>query len=98
MEIVVLAHQIELTPVLRAYVETRLARVGRNDEHPLHLQVRLSAEGQDYAAEATTSPIPGKVLHVEVRNRDIYAAIDLLAAKLDRLLIKHGIAAAHFRE
>ena len=42
----------------------------------------------DHRAEATVT-ISGRTLHCDASGIDMYAAIDLLADKLDRLLMKH---------
>ena len=80
--------QIEVTPALRDYVETKLARLGRHFEQPLRRpdpavpgQARTSRRGHRQRRRA----------HPACRRQcvDMYAAIDLLADKLDRLLMKH---------
>ena len=42
----------------------------------------------DHKAEANVA-IAGRTLHADASAEDMYAAIDLLADKLDRLLLKH---------
>ena len=81
-------HQIEVTPALRDYVESKLARLGRHFEQPLDVRTQLSLDKPDHRAEATVS-IAGRTLHADANAIDMYAAIDLLADKLDRLLVKH---------
>jgi putative sigma-54 modulation protein len=81
-------HQLEVTPALRDYVETKLSRLGRHFEHPLAVRTQLSIKKPDHCAEATVN-ISGRTLHADANGQDMYAAIDLLADKLDRLLMKH---------
>lgn len=82
-------HQIEVTPALRDYVETKLSRLGRHFEHTMDtVRTQLSINKPDHCAEATVH-ISGRTLHADANGQDMYAAIDLLADKLDRLLIKH---------
>ena len=82
-------HQIEVTPALRDYVETRFSRLGRHFEHPMDtVRTQLSISKPDHCAEATIH-ISGRTLHADATGVDMYAAIDLLADKLDRLLMKH---------
>jgi putative sigma-54 modulation protein len=70
-------HQIEVTPALRDYV------------HPMDvIRAQLRIEKPRHCAEATIN-IAGRTLHADAEGQDMYAAIDLLADKLDRLLIKH---------
>lgn len=80
--------QIDVTPALRDYVETRLARLGRHFDQPFDVRTQLSLDKPDHRAEATVN-ISGRTLHADANAIDMYAAIDLLADKLDRLLMKH---------
>lgn len=80
--------QIEVTPALRDYVETKLQKLSRHFERPFDVRAQLSVEKPDHLAEATIN-LAGKTLHADARAIDMYAAIDLLADKLDRLLLKH---------
>lgn len=81
-------HQIEVTPALRDYVETKLQKLSRHFEPPLEIRAQLSLDKPDHKAEATVS-IAGRTLHAVAVAVDMYAAIDQLADKLDRLLVKH---------
>ncbi|QSX78398.1 ribosome hibernation-promoting factor, HPF/YfiA family [Agrilutibacter solisilvae] len=80
--------QIEVTNALREYVESKLARLKRHFDQPLDVRTLLSLDKPDHKAEATVT-ISGRVLHADAAGIDMYAAIDLLADKLDRLLMKH---------
>jgi len=81
-------HQIEITPALREYVETKLERLRRHFERPCEVRVQLGIDKPQHLAEATVT-LAGKTLHTDAAGVDMYAAIDLLADKLDRLLLKH---------
>jgi len=80
--------QIEVTGALRDYVETKLARLKRHFDQPFDVRTQLSLDKPDHKAEATVT-VSGRVLHANAAAVDMYAAIDLLADKLDRLLMKH---------
>ena len=80
--------QIEVTPALRDYVQTRLARLERHFDPPIEVRVLLILNPPDHRAEATVA-FSGRTLHADASALDMYAAIDLLADKLDRLLVKH---------
>ena len=88
MQIETHGQQLEVTPALRDYVETRLARLGRHFEHPCQIRVQLGLDKPEHRAEATLS-LSGRTLHADANGQDMYAAIDLLVDKLDRLLVKH---------
>ena len=81
--------QIEVTPALRDYVETKLGAAG-TPLRPAHRRPHASSPwtSTEHRAEATVN-IAGRTLHADATAADMYAAIDLLADKLDRLLIKH---------
>ena len=80
--------QIEVTPALRDYVEAKFARLGRHFDQPIDVRTTLSLDKPDHRAEATVT-IAGRTLHADANAIDMYSAIDLLADKLDRLLVKH---------
>ena len=79
--------QMDVTPALRDYVETKLGRLSRLYDPPLQVRTQLSIDKPDHRAEATVM-VSGKTLHADARAADMYAAIDLLADKLDRMLVK----------
>ena len=79
---------IEVTAALRDYVESKLARLQRHFEQPFDVRTQLSLDKPQHCAEATVT-IAGRTLHADASAIDMYAAIDLLADKLDRLLLKH---------
>ena len=88
MRIETYGQQIEVTPALRDYVESKLARLGRHFDQPLDVRAQLRVDKPAHCAEATVS-VAGRTLHADANGDDMYAAIDLLADKLDRLLVKH---------
>ena len=80
--------QIEVTAALRDYVETKLARIKRHFEQPCEVRTQLRLDKLQHHADATVT-FAGRTLHAEASALDMYSAIDLLADKLDRLLLKH---------
>ena len=87
MQIETHGQQIEVTPALRDYVETRLARLARHFEHPCQIRVQLGLDKPEHKAVATVN-LSGRTLHTDASGQDMYAAIDLLSDKLDRMLVK----------
>ena len=81
-------HEIEVTPALREYVETKFKRLERHFDQPLEVRAQLGIRKPEYLAEATLS-LAGRTLHADASAETMYAAIDILADKLDRLLLKH---------
>ncbi len=88
MRIEIHGHEIKVTPALRDYVESKLDRLSRHFEQPFDVRTQLSLDKPDHRAEATVN-LSGQILHADANAVDMYAAIDLLADKLDRLLLKH---------
>ena len=79
--------QLEVTPALREYVENKLQRIDRHIDQPIEIRVQLGLDKPEHKAEATIN-LSGRTLHADANGQDMYAAIDLLADKLDRLLMK----------
>lgn len=90
MQIQVSGHQIEITPALRDYVDSRRERLARRFDHLTSLNVVLEVEKNRQAnrAEGTLSAA-GKVLHADAVDQDMYAAIDALFDKLDAQVRRH---------
>ncbi len=87
MRIDISGHQVEVTPSLRDYAQDKLGKLGKHFEHHLDTRMILAVDNLDHKAEATLS-IPGRTLFADATAPDMYAAIDLLADKLDRLVLK----------
>lgn len=87
MQITISGHQIEITAPLRAYVEDKLERVGRHIDNVTATSVVLHVEKERHIAEATINA-KGATMHANAEAADMYAAIDALAGKLDRQVLK----------
>ncbi len=87
MRIEISGHQMDITPALREYAEQKLGKLAKHFEQHLDARMILSVDNLEHKAEATLN-IPGKTLFADALAPDMYAAIDLLADKLDRLVIK----------
>jgi len=81
-------HHLEVTPALRDYVQSKLTRVSNHFDHVIDVKVTLSVEKLVQKVEATLH-VPGNDLHAECSDADMYSAIDILADKLDRQVLKH---------
>jgi putative sigma-54 modulation protein len=88
MNLSVSGHHLEVTPALRTYVESKIARVKRHFDHVIDAHVILTADKLRQKAEVTLH-VPGKELHCESEDGDLYAAIDTLADKLDRQVLRY---------
>jgi len=81
-------HQLEITPAIRDYVTTKLQRLTRHFDHVIDVNVVLSIEKLKQKVEANIR-VRGKDIYCESTDTDMYAAIDNLADKLDRTILKH---------
>ena len=88
MNLNVSGHHLEVTPALRSYVQEKIGRVKRHFDHVTDAHVILTADKVTQKAEVTLH-VPGKDLHCECEDGDLYAAIDLLADRLDRQVLKY---------
>ena len=80
-------HHLEITPAIRDYVVAKLDRVTRHFDHVIDVNVVLSVDKLRQKVEANLH-IRGKDIHAECIDPDMYAAIDALADKLDRQVLK----------
>ena len=80
-------HHLEITPALREYVQSKLERLTNHFDHVIDVKVTLSVEKLKHKVEATIH-VPGNDLHAESSDDNMYSAIDLLADKLDRQILK----------
>ena len=88
MQITISGHHVEVTPALREYVLTKFDRLQRHFDQITNTDVTLIVEKLVQKAEATVH-VSGADIFANAESEDMYAAIDLLADKLDRQLIKH---------
>jgi putative sigma-54 modulation protein len=88
MTLSVSGHHLEVTPAIRSYVQAKIGRVTRHFDHVIDAHVILTANKLGQKAEVTLH-VPGKDLHCESEAGDLYAAIDVLADKLDRQVLKY---------
>ena len=87
MQITVSGHHVEVTESMRAYVLDKLARLERHFDHVAQVQVILTVERAGRKAEARLH-VAGADVYAEAVHADMYAAIDALADKLDRQVIR----------
>lgn len=88
MNLNISGHHLEVTPSIREYVRSKMERVTRHFDNVIDVNVVLSVEKLQHQVEVTVH-VPGRDLHVEATDENMYAAIDLLADKLDRQVVKH---------
>lgn len=87
MQLNVSGHHVEVTDSIRNYISTKLERLERHFDRITNMTVILEVEKQVQKAEATIHVAGGEIF-ANAEHDDLYAAIDMLADKLDRQLIK----------
>ncbi|GBG02120.1 ribosomal subunit interface protein [Azospira sp. I13] len=88
MNLHITGHHLEVTPAIRDYVTSKLERVTRHFDSVIDVNVILTVEKLKQKAEVTVR-VPGKDIHVDAEDNDLYAAVDSLIDKLDRQVQKY---------
>lgn len=88
MNLTITGHHLDVTPAIRGYVEEKMGRITRHFDQVIDVSVILAVEKLKHKAEVNLH-LRGKDIYVESIDEDMYAAIDSLADKLDRQVLKH---------
>jgi putative sigma-54 modulation protein len=93
MNLFLTGQHVDITPALREYVETKLARVINHFDQIIDIAVVLGIEApadKDKRQRAEVNlRVKGQVFHLDHYAQDMYAAIDGLVDRLDRQVLKH---------
>jgi putative sigma-54 modulation protein len=88
MQLNITGHHIEITPSLSNYIKEKTERLTRHFDQVININVILEVQKLTHKAEASVL-VSGNNLFAESVEDDMYAAIDSLADKLDRQVLKH---------
>lgn len=89
MQLTVSGHHLDITNSIHDYVSTKLSKLQRHHDRITSTNVILTIENKTTQKAEATLHVAGGDLFANASSEDLYAAIDLLADKLDRQLIKH---------
>ncbi|MDM7456636.1 MAG: ribosome-associated translation inhibitor RaiA [Tepidimonas sp.] len=93
MNLTISGHHLDVTPALRDYVSTKLERISRHFDQVVDIRVLLSvdkAKDKDQRQRAECNiHVKGKEIYAESTHADLYAAVDELADKLDRQVLRY---------
>ena len=93
MNLTISGHHLDVTPALREYVLTKLDRVTRHFDQVVDIKVLLTVDNlkeKDMRQKAECNiHVKGKDLFAESAHSDLYAAVDELADKLDRQVLRY---------
>jgi ribosome hibernation promoting factor len=82
-------HHLEITPAIREHISAKLQRITRHFDHVIDLHAILERERTSQFKVEASVHVRGKEIFCESTAPDLHAAIDALAEKLDRTIIKH---------
>jgi putative sigma-54 modulation protein len=88
MQLEITGHHIDVTDSMNAYVREKVGRVTRHFDRVINIHVILEVQKGRHRAEASLH-VSGNHIFAEAQADDMYSAIDLLADKLDRQIVKH---------
>ena len=93
MKLLIHGRNLDVTPAIRDYTETKLTRaIGHYDnivkEADVHLSVARNPRVPQQTAEVTLFA-NGTVIRAQERSENLYASIDLVASKLSRQLHRY---------
>ena len=88
MQINISGHHVEVTDSLKDYVSDKMQKLERHTDDITSIQAILTVEKNRQKAEARIH-VKGADLFANAESEDMYAAIDMLADKLDRQVVKH---------
>ncbi|MBE7049529.1 MAG: ribosome-associated translation inhibitor RaiA [Ruminococcaceae bacterium] len=87
MKITTTGRKINVTDGLRSYVEKKISKLGRFFSDDANVQVTLSVQKDDHIVEVTIYH-EGMIFRAEIRDTDMYAAIDKVVDVLERQIRK----------
>jgi len=88
MQLEITGHHIDVTPLLNNYIKEKVTRLKRHFDQVLNIHVILEVQKHNHKAEASIN-VSGNHIFAVATGEDMYAAIDSLADKLDRQIVKH---------
>ncbi len=96
MQLSISGQGMEITPALHNHVAEKIEKIARHFDQVTNSNVVLLVEKTRHMAEATINT-KGATLHATATAANMYAAIDSMAGKLDRQVIKHKEKLARHR-
>lgn len=87
MQIQITGRHLTVTEAMKSYVEEKMGKLVKHFDHIISAHVIMSVEREHHRAEAKIE-VPGKDIVAHADGENMYEAIDLLEAKLDRQVRK----------
>lgn len=93
MNLVIKGKNLDVTPALRDYIASKFGKMPRYSSHILEAEVELSTNKNPSVVNSQTVEVTisanGAIIRSEEAAPDMYAAIDLVKDKIERLLRKY---------
>ena len=92
MKLTISGHHIDVTDALKSYVTAKLEKITSHFDDVVDTKVTLSVEKhkeKDGKHAECTLHLKGADLFAESSDADLYAAIDDMATKLERQVMRH---------
>lgn len=87
MNLSLIGHHVEITPSIRAYILTKLERIRRHSERIIGATIIITVEKMVQRVEILMHT-KGRDIFVRVEDDNLYSAIDCMADKLDRQILR----------
>jgi len=87
MHLNISAHHLNITPGIESHLRNKLRPIKRHFDHPIKVGIILSVSKNEHKAEAKLH-LFGRDLFCESTGLNLYNAIDDLAIKTDRQVLK----------
>ena len=88
MNLIIKAHNFEITPSINEHVRTKFKKITRHFDHLIDAKFTLSLEKLNHIAQVTIH-LPKADIHAESSDENMYHAIEIAIQKLDRQVIKY---------
>ena len=92
MKVIIQSNHLEVTPSIKSFIENKLSLIKKHFEPIIQIQVNLSVDKAHEKELRQTAEfsihVKGKDLFALAHHVDLYQAIDLAIAKLDKQIIK----------
>tara|TARA_B100000780_G_C21091409_1_gene439865 strand:- start:966 stop:1289 length:324 start_codon:yes stop_codon:yes gene_type:complete len=88
MNLIIKAHNFEITPPIEEHVKNKFKKITNHFEHLIDAKFTLSLEKLDHIAQVTIH-LPKADIHAESSDENMYHAIEIVVQKLDRQVIRY---------
>src|SRR2546423_4115628 len=88
MNLVISGRHVAVAATIRSYLESKVSKRRRHFDHVIGVEVSLGADHLAREVEVSCH-VAGKEIFVKSGAPDLYAAIDAVADKLDRQIIRY---------